>query len=327
MSSASRLITVSILLASATSFVTAAEPAAVHPGVSIEIPASKGRFDILRIDEKRHRLLAAHESDGTADYFDLAGGKLIARVKVGAAVDHAVDADSKYYYISVQEEKRVTVLDAATLKEVKSISLAGPPDAILYEPKNHLVYVTHDDGANVWVIDPRSDKVVASIEVPGAPEFMEYDGSADRIYLNIKSADTVAVIDPNTNRTVAKWPTAPATNPHGLAFDSAHHRLFTAGANGKLSVLDTGTGHLVTSVNIADRVDQIAFDPKNELLYCAGTNKMSVLRVSAGGVAEAGDFATAPSARNVAVDAQTGAIWSTYTDGKSSFAKSWVVAK
>jgi len=304
-----------------------AQSLSVRPHASIEIPASKGKFDFLRVDSKRHRLLAAHENDGTADYFDLASNKLITRVKVGGAVDTAVDADSKYYYVSVQEDQRVAVLDAATLQEVKSVKVGGPTDAIIFEPKNHLIYVTHDEGANVWVIDPATAKVVASIDVPGVPEFMVYDESTDRIYLNIKSADLVAVIDPNSNQTVAKWATAPATQPHGLALDTAHHRLFSAGANGKLAVLDTGTGEVLTAVNITPKVDQIAFDAKSQLVYCAGPEKMSMVSVAANGVASAGEFATAATARNVAVDTQTGAVWSTYTDGKSSFARSWIPGK
>src|SRR5262249_32637861 len=113
----------SILLMSASTFAVAAPPATVQPAATIEIPASKGKFDFLRVDQKRHRLLAAHENDGTADYFDLTTNQLIARVKVGGAVDNAVDTDSKYYYVSVQEDQRVAVLDAATLKEVKSIKV------------------------------------------------------------------------------------------------------------------------------------------------------------------------------------------------------------
>src|ERR1700730_14853145 len=317
----------SMLACSAGALAAADQPVSLQPAVSIEIAASKGKFDFLRVDTKRNRLLAAHENDGTADYFDLAKNRLISRVKVGGAVDTAVDADSKFYYVSVQEDQRVAVLDATSLKEVKSIKVAGPTDAIIFEPKNQMIYVTHDEGANVWVIDPATAKVVASIDVPGVPEFMVYDESAARIYLNIKSADVVAVIDPSTNKTVAKWATAPATQPHGLALDAAHHRIFSAGANGKLAVIDTASGKVVTSVPITAKVDQIAFDPKSQLVFCAGPDKMSMVRVAADGVEAAGDFATAATARNVAVDAKTGAVWSTYTDGKSSFAKSWMPQK
>ena len=49
------------------------------------------------------------------------------------------------------------------------------------------------------------------------------------------------MIDPSANAVIAQWPTAPATCPHGLALDAASHRIFSAGANGKLVAIDTGT--------------------------------------------------------------------------------------
>ena len=294
------------------------------PGATVEIPHSSGKFDFLRVDSKRHRLLAAHENDGTADYIDLQKNSLITRLKVGGAVDTAVDQDSKFYYVSVQEAKRVAVVDAETLMEVKSIKTSGATDAIIFEPKNHMVYVTHDEGADVWVIDPAGAKVVATIAIPGVPEFMVYDDQADRIYLNIKNKDVVAVIDPSSNKVVAQWPTAPARQPHGLAVDSKNHRVFVAGDNGKLVVIDTKSGAASGSVDIAPRVDQIAFDDAGGLLYCAGVDKMSVVSTAGGKVASLGELATAPTARNVAVDPATRAVWTTFTDGTSSFAKSWL---
>ena len=165
--------------------------------------------------------------------------------------------------------------------------------------------------------------MVASIAIPGAPEFMVYDPSNDRIYLNIKTKNVVAVIDPSANKVIAQWPTAPATLPHGLALDPASHRLYSAGANGKLVAIDTASGAATGSVDIVPKVDQIALDIAGGLLYCAGTDRMSVVRVSGGKLARLGDLVTAATARNVAVDPATRAVWTTYTDGKSSFAKGW----
>jgi hypothetical protein len=71
-------------------------------------------------------------------------------------------------------------------------------------------------------------------------------------------------------------------------------------------------------------VDQIAFDPVKHFVYCAGTDKMSIVDTSASAVATVGEQSTAATARNVAVDPQTHAVWTTYTDGKSSYAKSWM---
>jgi DNA-binding beta-propeller fold protein YncE len=302
----------------------AAEQGPVWPTLaSVELPQSSGKFDFLRVDPIRNRLLAAHVQDGTSDIIDLKKHSLIARVRVGSAVDTAMDPDSKFYYVSVQESGRVAVLDAATLKEINSIKMPGPTDAILYEPKNQRVYVTHDDGTDVWVIDPQEAKVVNSVPIPGAPEAMVYDPSTDRIYLNIKTQDVVAVIDPSTNAVIAQWSTAPATRPHGLALDVARHHIFSAGANGKLVAIDTTSGAASGSVDITAKVDQIALDAASGLLYCAGSERISVLRVNGGQLSRLGELTTAPTARNVAVDPATRAVWTTYSDGKSSFARAW----
>src|SRR6202051_4841273 len=135
------LFTASLSLSSLSSVATAEQALHLTPTASIEIPNSKGKFDFLRIDSKRGRLLAAHENDGTPDFVDLKKATLIPGLKVGGAVDTAVDNDSKFYYVSVQDPERVAVVDAETLKEVKSIKTPGPNDAIIFEPKNHLVYV------------------------------------------------------------------------------------------------------------------------------------------------------------------------------------------
>jgi DNA-binding beta-propeller fold protein YncE len=305
----------------------AGQPLTPDVAGSIEVPQSSGKFDFLRIDSKRQRLLAAHEKDGTSDFIDLRKNALITRLKVGTAVDTAMDPESTFYYVSVQEGERVAVVDASTLKEVNSIKTTGPTDAIIYEPKNHMVYVTHDDGTEVWVIDPATAKIVATVAIPGAPEVMAYDESTDRIYLNIKTKDIVAVIDPTTNKVVARWPTAPAKQPHGLALDADNHRIFSAGDNGKLVVIDTKTGAVTDAVDIVPKVDQIAFGASSGLVYCAGTDRMSVVRTTGGKVQLLGDVTTAATARNVAVDPATQGVWTTYTDGKSSFAKSWKAPK
>jgi DNA-binding beta-propeller fold protein YncE len=185
------------------------------------------------------------------------------------------------------------------------------------------VYVTFDGGDAVWAIDPAAGRVVATVTIPGVPEFMVLDEQANKIYLAVKSKNVVAVIDPVTNKVVAQWPTAPATEPHGLALDGVGHRVFAAGGNGKLVAIDTATGKVAASVDIVGKVDQIAFDATGGLVYSAGPDKMSVTGTAGGKLTPLGDIATASTAKNVAVDPSTRAVWTTYTDGKSSFAKSW----
>jgi DNA-binding beta-propeller fold protein YncE len=296
---------------------------ALAPAAEIRIPGSAGKFDFLAVDGPRRRLLAAHEKDGTADFIDIGTRTVLARVKVGPAVGIAADTLNGNYYVSVQDDKRVAIIDAATLAETGSVAMPAETDAILFDAKDNRVYVTNDNGRYLWAIDPDAARVAAAIEIPGEPECMAHDAAADRIYLNIKSLDEVAVIDTRSNTVVAAWPTAPATAPHGLVFDPATGRIFTSGDNGRLVAIDTKTGKVAGSAEIAAHVDQIAFDPGTGRIFCAGPGALSVVQAAADGLHSLGDAASAATAKNVAVDPATHDVWTTYTDGKDSFAKSW----
>lgn len=297
------------------------DSALLTPGQTITIPSSKGKFDFLEVDAAHHRLLAAHEKDGTADFIDLESNRLITRLPLGPAVHVCLDAKTNQYFVSGSDEKKVYVVDAASLKPAGEIAMDGELDAILYEPKNNRVYITNDEGMHVWVIDPDAKQVVATIDIQGPPEYMLYDAGSDRIFLNLKKANAVAVIDPNPNSVTHQWSTLPAEGPHGLAFDAASGRLFAAGANGKLAIVDAKTGKLVTAVKIASGVDQNAFDPSTRRIYCAAGGELSIVQETEDGGRLLGSVKTAPTAKNVAVDPANHSVWTTYTDGTNSYAK------
>jgi DNA-binding beta-propeller fold protein YncE len=301
----------------------AAQPV-LEPGAIITVSASTGKFDFLAVDPTAHRLLAGHEKDDTADFFDLDTNKLIARVKVGPCVGVVVDPKTGNYFGSVQDDKRIAIIDGRTFKETGSIALPGESDAILFDAKDRRIYVTNDNGKFLWSVDPDAGKVVVAIAIPGEPECMAHDAAADQIYLNIKDHNEVAVIDTRTNAVVATWPVAPATGPHGLVLDPTHGRIFVSGDNGRLVAIDTKTGKVVATVSIVDHVDQIAFDATMRRVFCAGPGAMSVVQASDEGLGSLGKVETNATAKNVAVDPKTHAVWTTFTDGKDSFAKSWM---
>ena len=295
------------------------------PGPVIEVTGSHGKFDFLEVDEAGHRLLGSHTADGTVDIFDLTTNRLLARPATGAAQHTAFDPRSGKYFASVSEPKQVAVIDAKTFKITNTIPTDGPLDGIVFDPKNRCVYAAHDNGKEVWVISADTEKIVATVAIPGPPEYLLYDAATDRIYLNIKTTDEVVVIDPAQNAVVARWPTAPATGPHGLALDAKQGRLFAAGNNGQLVVLDLIGGRVIGAVAITPKVDQIAFDPGVRRIYCAASDTLSVVQVTAEGAVFLGNVVSFPGAKNVAVDPKTHAVWTTYTDGKNAYAKSWVL--
>ncbi len=297
---------------------------AMVPSAWIKIPDSKGKFDFISVDAKRNRVLGAHEKDGTFDIMDIGSQSVLARLKVGPAVGSAIDPVTGKYFVSVQDDQRVAIIDSDKLAEVGSIKMDGDTDAIIFDAKDRHVFVTNDNGKFLWVIDADAQKVIASIPIPSAPECMVHDADADRVYLNLKAANEVAVIDTKTNTIVALWPTLPAKGVHGIAFDPATGHLFTSGDNKVLAELDVKTGKVIGTADIVAGVDQIAFDPSTKHVYCMGIDKMTVLDTSGEQIASLGAVRTSDNGKNVAVDPNTHAMWTTFTDGTNSYAKSFV---
>jgi DNA-binding beta-propeller fold protein YncE len=191
------------------------------------------------------------------------------------------------------------------------------------------VFVGHDDGPELWVIDPDGKKIVTTLPIPKGPEYIVAEDDTSRLYQNIKSDDSVLVISAaDNNSTVGgAWPTAPAKNPHGLALDlRKERRLFVAGTNGKLAVLNADDGKLIGSADMVTGVDQIAFDPVKDRLYCpSSSGKMTVLDTSNKAVKPLGDVTTAKGAKTVAVDPRTHAVWLAYADAGKTFTRKFTL--
>jgi DNA-binding beta-propeller fold protein YncE len=257
-----------------------AEDPPLIAGTPILVPGGPGGFDWMAVDSGKHRLLATHKGKGTLVVLDLNNEKNVQSIPVGEAQGIAVDEADGKYFVGDEGDKKLVVLDRDTLKKTAEIPVPGPVDAVALDPKRHIVYADHDNGTDVWLIDARTDRLVATIAVAGPPEYLEYDPKSDRLYQNIKTDDTVAVISPVDRKVSAVWKTTPATGPHGLAVDSAGGRVFSAGRNGKLSVLDVKTGTVVAAVDIAPGVDQIAFDSGNKRVYCGCRAAVSVVEAT-----------------------------------------------
>jgi len=97
----------------------------------------------------------------------------------------------------------------------------------------------------------------------------------------------------------------------GLAIDAAHHRLFSAGGNGLLAVVDSDTGALVATPAIGDDPDGDAFDGERGLIFTSSV-KGTVTVVhedSPDAYSVAQTVPTAFGARTISLDTKTGRIF------------------
>jgi DNA-binding beta-propeller fold protein YncE len=299
---------------------SAATPPPLVAEAPILIPEAHGKFDFIEVDSQASRLLAAHPGNATLDVFDLNSGKLIKHVTAGVAQDAAIDEKGGKYYVSISAGKSLAAVDRSSLEKVGETPLPGPADIVAFDPKNDHAYVGHDDAAEVWEVDVAASRIVGKIAIPEGPEGILYDPANDRIYINSKSGNVVVVVDPANGKVVANWAVAPAAKPHGSALDLEGRRLFVAGGNGKLVALDLSSGKVLGSADVAQKVDQIAFDAGTQRVFCAsGTGVISVVDAAGGNLKSLGNVASHAGAHSVAVDPKTHAVWTAFADGEKSY--------
>lgn len=297
----------------------AADPALLVARPAIPMERTRGWFDYLATDAQLGRLLAAHAGNDELAILDLANGAVLKRVDTGSSRGVAIDVRDSKYFVGTADNG-VAVVDRRSMAPAGTIKVPGPVDAIAFDPRNDTLYADAGGGAAIWAINGKTEKIVATIAIPQGPEYVDYDPVSNRVYQNIVSNATVVVIDPTSNRIESTWAIAPATRPHGLAIDGPRHRLFTAGVNGKLAVLDTRTGNLITTVDIAPRVDQVAIDLGSGRVYCAsGTGQLSIVQETDSGATLAATIPVPRGTHTLAVDPKSHAVWIAYGGEQTDF--------
>jgi len=268
------------------------------------------RFDYLRVDPSMRRLYVSHGNK--VEVLDADTGAPVGTVAPMHGVHGiALVPGLSKGYITSGTDRTVVAFDLTTLKVLKVITGLGvKPDAIEYDPATRHVYVANGESGGITVIDPARDVITATVPLAGKLEGLAFDGRG-HLFVNTEDQSRIQVIDTLALQPVGAWPIAPVEGGTGLAIDAAHHRLFSAGGNGMLAVVDSDTGKVVATPPIGEDPDGDAFDPAHGLIFTSnrpGTitvlheespNSFSVLQT----------VPTAFGARTITFDAQTGRVF------------------
>lgn len=303
------------------------QAASLTPGAPILLEKTSGKFDFIRMDTARRRLLLAHTGNKSLDVFDLDSRRLIKSVPTGAAQDVAVDGKNGRYFVAVSAPPQMTIVEAVKLEVTGEVPLPAAADLATFNPSNGKVYVCNDTAPELWVIDPKAKKITATITLSGSGmEDLAFDPQYKQLFQVVKGNNTLVVIDPLNNKVLQSWTTAPATNPHGMALIPDADTIMVAGGSGKLALMNRSTGKVLASVDIDNRVDEMAYDAELHLAYCpGGSGNISVIRVEGDKLAFLENVPGA-SGRSVVVDPKTHTVWIASNKGDQSFVQPFAVS-
>jgi DNA-binding beta-propeller fold protein YncE len=292
------------IFTAAAALATAAEAPGFKLAQKYPVPGDGG-FDYIVFDSSANRVYASHGTE--VDVLDADSGKLIGKVEDTPGVHGiAIVPELHRGFVTNGGNATVSVFDTETFKTLSKIAVAKDPDYVLYDARSKRVLVCHGDAAQITAIDPAKQAVAGKIDLGGGAEAAVVNERGQG-FVNLEESAMVVSFDPQALKVLHKWPITGCKTPTGLAMDTAANRLFIGCRSKVLAVMDAGNGKVITTLPIGERVDAVAFDADNKLIFASNWDgTVSVVRQkSADEYESAGDIQTQKSAKTMALDPKT----------------------
>jgi YVTN family beta-propeller protein len=237
-----------------------------------------GASDVVVSPDGRH-LYAAHDQvtdggvNGVVSVIDVACATTVTTVpadNVAALTISpdgsrlcAVSSDRRTYYH--YPAGRLTIIDTASRAVVETIAVGACPETVTASPDGAYVYITHYDTCAVSAVNLTTGHVSAVV-LRDAPLAVAFTPDSGHAYVcNVRS---LTVIDTTTNDADD---IGTGHLPRGLQFSpDGKHAYITNFGDRTLSVVDTITNSVATTVVVPGYPEAVAVSPDGERIYVGG---------------------------------------------------------
>jgi DNA-binding beta-propeller fold protein YncE len=277
----------------------------------VPMPGPAVRFDYQTFDPSSGRLYIAHMNADQLVVFDTSKRQVVANLD-GFKRVHGVTVAPEIHrlYASVTGNHQVVAVDTESLK---TLGTAGPityPDGLAYAPKQNKVFVSDEHGGVDAVIDVATNTLITNIPLGGGAGNTVYDSVAGHILVAVHGVNLLAVIDPARNQIINRIPLPGIKNPHGIALDTGDRIAFIAGEeNHSLAMVDLRTMKVLSTYQVGDDPDVLAYDPGLKRLYVSAESGAVTIFQSHGKNLSLLGSLEMPHAHTVSVDPKTHLVY------------------
>lgn len=243
------------------------------PQTNILTPLYKGQALVhgVRYSPDQRLLAVVAIGSNSVTFISTPDNKVLGTVYIGRAPhEPTFTPDGSQVWTTVRGEAYLSVIDVATMKEIRQVPVSDGPGMIAFTPNGKLAYVCSSFTPVVEVVDTKTYKVIKKIEVPSpfSPNiFMSPDGKL--VALTLKDIGKVVVIDTKTNEVVKVIPTGPITNH--VTFTTLNGRLLmpvTVGGENSVKIFDvTDNYKLIATIPVGILPHGLWASPDGKRLY------------------------------------------------------------
>lgn len=245
---------------------------------TIEVPGAR-KWDHFGVDLKGNRLFVTSEEEPAVEVFDLKTNEHLKSLTDFKEPHNVLPfPEMKKIFVVDGEASEIKILDYNSYKLIGRIALTIDSDPVVYDPASKYLYVVnggreaHTPTCLISVVDTASGKKLADMTLEtNRLESMAIEKSSQRLFVNMTGINSIGVLDREKRALVATWPITAGKENVPLQYDESTHRLFLATRKpSKLVVVNADNGKEVTSLDVADYVDDLAYDAAHHRLYVPG---------------------------------------------------------
>ena len=101
-------------------------------------------------------------------------------------------------------------------------------------------------------------------------------------------------------------------------------QVLIVGGTGKLGLINLSTGQIVGTADVSPKVDEIAYDPTLQRVYCAsGLGTISVVGLDHERLTALPPLTSALGAHSIAVDSQTHTVWIAFAKNDKAYVQAF----
>lgn len=290
-----------------------------HLESAVTLPGADPSWDYLALEQARGRLFIGRRAAGVTVY-DVAARRVltvIAQSEGANATTLAPDVDRGF---TVNEDGSVTMFELSTLRTLARLKVGEDADAAVYEPVSRQIAVTQGDSHRIVMLDAASGHIAGVVTTRSSKLDGAAADGAGGMFVAERDRNAVLHVDVRQRRIVSEWKVTGCSEPTGLAYDSAHARIFVGcrGEHPVLAVLDAASGGVVAGLPIGRGNDGVIYDAGTRRIYTSNGVDANIViyeQTDANHYRLADAPTTRPFARTMAFDTATKRIYLVTAEG------------